>query len=146
MTAKHTLRSSPSATFVPPLDHWPDRGVYQLWLRVSVDLRVTVGRLGRFRFPAGLYVYTGRASRALRARVLRHVRGSPRKHWHIDYLLAGRGVRIERVALASDNPREECACHQAVARRGRCVAPRFGACDCRQRCSAHLCLIVKRAG
>lgn len=146
MTAKHALRSSPSATFVPPLGRWPDRGVYQLWLRVSVDLRVTVGRLGRFHFPAGLYVYTGRAARALRARVLRHVRGSPRKHWHIDYLLAGRGVRIERVALASDDPREECACHQTVSRRGRYVAPGFGASDCREGCSAHLCLMVRRAG
>jgi len=146
MTVKSTPHPSGLVTFVPPLDRWPDRGVYQLWLRVSVDLRVTVGRLGRFRFPAGLYVYTGRASRALRARVLRHVRGSPRKHWHIDYLLAGRGVRIERVALASDNPREECACHQAVGWHGRYVAPGFGACDCRQGCSAHLCLIVKRAG
>jgi Uri superfamily endonuclease len=130
---------------VPSLERWPDRGVYQLWLRLPVDLSMVVGRLGRFRFPAGLYVYTGRASRALRARVLRHVRGAQRKHWHIDHLLAGRGVRIERVTLASEDPQEECACHQTVSRRGRCVAPRFGASDCRQGCSAHLCLTRNKA-
>jgi Uri superfamily endonuclease len=106
---------------------------------VSVDLRVTVGRLGRFRFPAGLYVYTGRAARGLRARVLRHVRGAARKHWHIDYLLSRREVRIERVALASTDPDEECAVNRAAAGKGRCPVQAFGASDCKKRCEAHLC-------
>jgi len=121
--------------------------VYQLWLRVSVDLRVTIGRLGRFTFPAGVYVYTGRASRGLPVRVLRHLRlthiahralAHTRKRWHIDYLLAGREVRIERVVLASDDPTDECAVNQTLASKASCVTPGFGASDCRARCRTHL--------
>jgi hypothetical protein len=52
------------APYNPPLDEWPDVGVYQLWIRLNRNARITVGRLGRFVFPAGMYVYTGRASRA----------------------------------------------------------------------------------
>jgi Uri superfamily endonuclease len=146
LQSRCTSRCPRSVTFEPPLDLWPDHGVYQLWLRVSVDLRVTVGRLGRFRFPAGRYVYTGRAARGLRARVLRHVRGAVRKHWHIDYLLAYRAVRIGRVTLASDNPQDECIRHQGVAGRVRCVAAGFGSSDCRARCSAHLWLVGRSPG
>ncbi|MFQ5804885.1 MAG: DUF123 domain-containing protein [Phycisphaerae bacterium] len=138
MTARSARGSSPSLTFVPPIEHWPDAGVYQLWLRVSVDLRVTIGRLGRFTFVAGRYVYTGRASRGLRSRVLRHVRGDGRRHWHIDYLLARPQVRIERVELASDNPADECALNQTLASKGECIAPGFGASDCKAGCGTHV--------
>lgn len=138
MTVNRTRRSRRSVVFTPPDDRWPDRGVYQLWIRVSVALRVTVGRLGRLTLPAGLYVYTGRAARGLRARVRRHVRGAARKHWHIDYLLARRGVRLERVELVSDSPGDECPANRAVGREAGCPVPGFGASDCRAGCAAHL--------
>ena len=125
-------------TFEPPLERWPDAGVYQLRLRVSVELRVRVGRLGRLAFPAGFYVYTGRAARGLPARVRRHVRGSPRQHWHIDYLLRRPEVQIERVVLASDDPADECAVNQTTIGGGSLVIPGFGASDCRHGCSSHL--------
>jgi Uri superfamily endonuclease len=138
MTVNQTRRSRRSVVFAPPDDHWPDSGVYRLWIRVSVELCVTVGRLGRLEIPAGLYVYTGRASRGLRARVRRHVRGAACKHWHIDYLLAGRGVRLERVELVSNDPGDECPANQAVGRKGGCPVHGFGASDCRAKCPAHL--------
>lgn len=128
-----------SAVCDPPLADWPDQGVYQLRLRVSVAVRVRVGRLGTFRFPAGRYVYTGRAARGLRARVLRHLRRGGRQQvrfWHIDYLLARPEVHVERVVLASPRPADECAETQALG--GRVVAAGFGASDCRRRCGAHL--------
>lgn len=141
MTAKH--RSTPAAAICdPPLANWPDDGVYQLWLWVSVTIRVRVGRLGVFRFPAGTYVYTGRAARGLRARVRRHIRGARYQHWHIDYLLARREVRLERVTLAAADARDECAVNQAT--RGTVVVPGFGASDCRQRCRAHLRRVTDR--
>jgi Uri superfamily endonuclease len=124
--------------FDPPLETWPDAGVYQVWLRITTDLNVTVGRLGRFFFRAGNYVYTGRAARGLRARVLRHAQGPRRKHWHIDYLVTHPQIRIERVVLASPNPEMECFVNQSVGKTGRCVAPGFGASDCRDGCMAHL--------
>jgi Uri superfamily endonuclease len=138
---------------------------------VSVAIRVQVGRLGMFRFPAGTYVYTGRAARGLRARVRRHLRGChgrtgreasgcthgrsrragtrgtgqdrvPAKFWHIDYLLARREVHVERVVLASPDPGNECAVNQTV--RGTAVVAGFGASDCRQRCRAHLRRVAAR--
>ena len=121
-----------------PLDDWPDAGVYQIWFELADDVRITVGRLGRFAFPVGIYVYTGRASRGLRARVRRHVGGAPRRHWHIDYLLAKPEVAVVRVALASLDADEECSVNQAVGLTGDCVAPGCGASDCRAGCAARL--------
>lgn len=124
--------------FEPSIEQWPASGVYQLWLRVPVELRLTVGRLGRFTFPSGRYVYTGRAARALPARVRRHVKAGRRKQWHIDYLLARPEVHVERVVLASTDPDDECTVNQAIGLRGRCAGPRFGASDCRAGCKTHL--------
>lgn len=124
----------------PALADWPDSGVYQLRLRVSVTLRLTVGRLGRWSLPAGDYVYTGRAARGLRARVRRHIYGGRCRHWHIDYLLARREVQITDVTLASRCAADECAANQRT--QGRVVIPGFGASDCRRRCGAHLLLLA----
>ena len=150
----------PSVFFDPPPADWPAVGVYQLWIRLARAATLEVGRLGNCAFPAGDYVYTGRASRALPARVARYFRltggiaiadtlasagtrraGEPRCHWHIDYLLSVRAARIAAVRVASDDPEAECAVHQAMARWGDCVAPGFGASDCRHRCPAHLWLM-----
>ncbi len=124
------------ARLQPALADWPDAGVYQLRLRVSVALRLTVGRLGRWALPAGEYVYTGRATRGLRARVRRHICGGRCRHWHIDYLLARHGVQITDVTLASRCAADECAVNQRT--EGRVVIPGFGASDCRRGCGAHL--------
>ena len=109
-----------------------------MWLRVGAEVAVTVGRLGRFVFSRGVYVYTGRASRGLQARVRRHINGATRKHWHIDYLLAHPRVRIMRVVLASPDPKMECTVNQSIDPRGECVVPGFGASDCHNGCLAHL--------
>ena len=95
-----------------------------------------VGRLGYVEFPAGRYVYTGRASRGLVARVLRYVRGPRSQRWHIDYLLGCAGVRVERIILSSPDANEECAVNQAGG--GRPWARGFGASDCRCGCRSHL--------
>lgn len=128
--------------FLPPIAHWPAAGVYQLRIRVRRPVVIRVGRLGRVRFVAGVYVYTGRASRGLVARVQRHARRHTTRHWHIDYLLAARWVRLEAVALVSDDPDDECRVNACMlARAIDCPVPRFGASDCRARCPAHLCRV-----
>ena len=142
--SKVRRRAGPVVVCAPALADWPDAGVYQLWLRVSGAIRVRVGRLGTFRFPAGWYVYTGRAARGLKARVLRHIRSNhgrdgrttPPKHWHIDYLLARREVHVMRVTLASRNPDDECVVNQATP--SYLCLPGFGASDCRRQCGTHL--------
>jgi Uri superfamily endonuclease len=138
MTKHNTSRRSRSPRFLPPIERWPAAGVYQLHLRVSVAIRVRIGRLGRFTFPAGVYVYTGRASRGLRARVRRHINGAAKKHWHIDYLLERPEVLLERLELVSDNPEDECPQNQAVRSETLATAPGFGASDCKAHCGSHL--------
>ena len=137
MTTRSRL-AAPANILRPTPEAWPDMGVYQLWIRVQRDLQLTVGCLGRFRLAAGLYVYTGRATRGLRARVYRHVLGGRPRHWHIDDLLASRHARLTRAVLAGRDPTDECAVNQRMAAAGTCPIPHFGASDCRHGCRAHL--------
>lgn len=111
---------------------------YQLAIRIARTIRIQVGRLGQFTFPAGRYVYTGSARRGLDARIRRHLSRAKRLHWHIDYLLAAPGAKITRVVLA-DNP--ECALNRST--RGVIVVPGFGSSDCGSGCGSHLKLVER---
>jgi Uri superfamily endonuclease len=106
---------------------------YQLLIDVPRPVRVTVGSLGTFAFPAGRYVYTGSAKRNLEARIARHLRPEKALRWHIDYLLAAPGVRVVDVLRSR---RGECALNRAV--RGHIPVAGFGASDCSAGCGAHL--------
>ena len=110
---------------------------YQLEIEVGRSLRIAIGRLGEFDFPAGRYVYTGSARRGLDARVRRHLSGARRLHWHIDYLLAVPGVRITD-ASKTDEP--ECTANQRIS--GAIVVQGFGSSDCTSGCGSHLKLVA----
>jgi sugar fermentation stimulation protein A len=113
-----------------------ESGIYQLHLHLPKPVRLTIGRLGRFRFPAGRYVYTGSALSGLERRIARHRRKEKRLHWHIDYLL--RHASIEDVIVIPTRDRLECETNLKLLRQegARIVAPRFGSSGCR--CPAHL--------
>ena len=106
---------------------------YQLHIRLAQPLRLAIGRLGRFDFPAGRYVYTGSAQHHFEARIARHLRAEKTLRWHIDYLLTAPGVTLTEVIRSEA---EECALNQAVL--GTLPAPGFGASDCRHGCGSHL--------
>ena len=106
---------------------------YQLLIEVVRPLRATIGRFGRFAFPAGRYIYTGSARRNFEARIARHLRREKTLRWHIDYLLAAPGVRIVSVRRYRE---DECAINHATA--GNLPVPYFGASDCRMGCGSHL--------
>jgi Uri superfamily endonuclease len=106
---------------------------YQLLIEVTRPVRVSIGRLGRFIFPAGRYIYTGSARRNFAARVARHLRREKTLRWHIDYLLAAPGVRIAGTRHYVEN---ECAINQATP--GIVPVSGFGASDCRRGCGSHL--------
>lgn len=112
---------------------------YQLSIHLSRSVSIQVGRLGRFTFPAGDYVYTGSAKRNLIARVRRHLSNEKKLRWHIDYLLASRYAKVKHVSLSS---RPECQCNQAVL--GEVVVKGFGASDCQALCGSHLKLSQKK--
>ena len=66
-----------------------ERGTYALLLRSDCEAEVIVGRCGLLRVQPGYYVYVGSAfgPGGVKARVLRHCRGTSARNWHIDYLL-----------------------------------------------------------
>lgn len=108
-------------------------GLYQLRIHLKRPVKVRVGALGRCKFAAGWYVYTGSARNGLDQRIRRHLRRDKKQHWHIDYLLAA-ADHIEAFVL-SDAGLTECELH-AVLTGGKVAVPGFGASDCR--CPSHL--------
>ena len=84
---------------------------YPLAIEVARAVRFTVGGLGTFDFPAGCYVYTGSPKRNLHARVALHLSRGKRLRWHIDYLLAARGVCLSGVRYFDAS---ECVVHAAT--------------------------------
>jgi Uri superfamily endonuclease len=117
----------------------PERGgTYVLLLNLSRSKTIQVGRLGRFRFPAGWYAYVGSAHGpgGLAARLRRHLRASKPLHWHVDYLRAY--ARPIETWYTAGNCACECTWAQGLAALpgAHIPAPRFGASDCR--CAAHL--------
>jgi Uri superfamily endonuclease len=103
---------------------------------------VQVGRLGRFVFRPGWYLYVGSAlgPGGLRARLTRHARAEKRLHWHIDYLLVQ--AELCQIWTAASADRQECDWARTLAALpGAWIpAPRFGASDCR--CAAHLLAVA----
>jgi Uri superfamily endonuclease len=63
-------------------------GTYLLFYRLAKKRSVSIGRLGSIVFNPGFYGYVGSAfgPGGLAARLGRHLRLTPRRHWHIDYL------------------------------------------------------------
>lgn len=115
-----------------------ERGTYLLLLRLDQPAVLRVGRLGRFAFVPGFYVYSGSAFGAggLRARLQHHLAPVTKPHWHLDYLR--QAARIAEIWYRC-GPRS--AEHTWAALLGdlpgaSLPAPRFGASDCR--CPAHL--------
>lgn len=106
---------------------------YQLLLELDVAQPIQIGKLGEFYFPAGRYLYTGSAKRGLKARLARHLSAAKKLHWHIDFLLAAKGVRIVEVHTFAE---AECTLNQRAL--GKILIPGFGASDCRAGCGSHL--------
>jgi Uri superfamily endonuclease len=124
-------------------------GSYLLHLRLNRAQTLTIGKLGRFYFPAGDYVYAGSAHGpgGVRARLGRHLRGTGSPRWHIDYLrraaqVMGYGYTLRGKAetkTASALP-YECLWSQSLAAlpEAQIIVPGFGASDCCSGCRAHL--------
>ena len=106
---------------------------YQLHIEILSEISITVGRLGTFNFPAGIYIYTGSAKKNIDARIERHLRSEKKLRWHIDYLLAHEQAHVVKVVRHAES---ECVVNQRV--NGNIVVEKFGASDCRSGCGSHL--------
>ncbi len=119
-------------------------GIYTLLLFLSKQVTLTIGKLGKQRFPMGYYTYTGSAlgkgASSLKHRIARHLRKDKRKFWHIDYLLADENVSVEAVIVAETNENMECKTNQHIKTIMGAKVPvkGFGASDCRKNCESHL--------
>ncbi len=115
----------------------PNSGVYVLWLHLSQRATITVGRLGIFTFPPGVYAYAGSAQRNLQQRIARHRRLEKTLHWHVDYFRAEAGFL--GVSVFPEAPKAgECSCAAQLLRfPGAAIpAPGLGSSDCS--CPSHL--------
>ena len=88
---------------------------YQLHIHISDNIEIQIGKLGKFTFPRGHYIYTGSAKKNIDERIKRHQSNSPDKklHWHIDYLLYDKKSKIIEV---SKFDKEECILNQQTLR------------------------------
>ena len=129
------LRPMPLATLTPQRD----AGTYQLRVKVQRTITVRIGALGNLSFPRGIYVYTGRAKRALQARIKRHRVLQKKPFWHIDYLLNHQNVRLTEIRVVSNDPAKECLQNRRLEKLPDSQpVPRFGSSDCTSTCQGHL--------
>ncbi len=118
------------------------KGVYTLLIEIRRQIDVEVGKLGRFAFEPGEYVYTGSAmgtgAASLEGRIWRHLGGRAKRFWHIDHLLDSGEAEVIGVVYAETGHRAECAVNEAIRESmgGWAPAPKFGSSDCG--CIGHL--------
>ncbi len=118
-------------------------GVYQLRISVGKICSISIGKLGTFTFPAGQYVYTGRAKKNLAQRIDRHKKRNKKCFWHIDYLLTDENVQLEDITIISENFSDECSENKKLLmRNASIVAEGFGASDCKSNCGSHLLFLA----
>lgn len=115
-------------------------GCYSIIVDVQRGLEIGIGRLGRILFPAGYYVYTGRAKKGIDHRIRRHFNKKKQCRWHIDYLTSREDVRVIEAIVHRDAAEEECSVNQRLSRLpgSRVFAPGFGSSDCVAGCGSHL--------
>ena len=106
---------------------------YQLLIKVTKDIDLKVGKLGRFIFPLGSYVYTGSAKTNIDKRIERHLCKEKKLHWHIDYLLNNDAVKI---IDTKKSEMIECSLNKKTY--GTIIIKGFGSSDCNLCCGSHL--------
>ena len=127
-------------------------GAYLLIAEVKQkELILKIGALGKLTFKKGFFCYVGSAmgksSTSLEKRIFRHIKTSfrpsgteivlPKIHWHIDYFLSDRAVKLVKIAMIPSQIKEECSIAQQIFSSQPCNIVRgFGSSDCR--CDGHL--------
>ena len=106
---------------------------YQLFIIVTKEIELKVGKLGKFIFPIGFYVYTGSAKKNIDKRIERHLSKKKNLHWHIDYLLNSNAVQIINIKKSRMT---ECSLNKKT--KGKIIINGFGSSDCNLCCKSHL--------
>lgn len=116
------------------------KGVYQILFFLPDKKRIIVGQKGSFNFPKGYYVYTGSAKNGLKGRILRHLRESKKKFWHIDYLLPHSKIKDVIIHIQ----KSECYWNNRLFELDEfeVLVDGFGSSDCK--CKTHLLYFRKK--
>jgi len=118
------------------------KGVYALLIKNHEDQTLQIGKLGKFLFPKGLYVYIGSAlgtsATSLEYRLPRHLSKTKNLFWHIDFFLQAEFVEILTIFYAVTSERRECQLASTISQieNAQIIINRFGSSDCA--CMSHL--------
>ena len=104
------------------------------------NCKIKIGALSKIDFKKGKYIYVGSAQKGIENRIARHYLRDKKNHWHIDYLLANKNVKIENYLYKEAGKKEECQI-AAFLRHFEEPIGNFGCSDCK--CEAHLFKINK---
>jgi Uri superfamily endonuclease len=111
------------------------KGVYLLVIKINEDITIKIGKLGKINFKKGNYAYIGSAQNNLNKRIERHLSSKKKKHWHIDYLLMNKNVKIEKVFWKKAGKEQECQIANILSKTEKPIN-HFGCSDCS--CISHL--------
>jgi sugar fermentation stimulation protein A len=111
-----------------------DSGLYIAIFYLPRTGKIRVGKLGKFHFKEGAYLYVGSAQRNLSARLKRHSTEKKHLRWHIDYLSAK--ARMLGAVTIPGQRKRECELARELGEMFQLTVPNFGASDCR--CGGHL--------
>ena len=118
------------------------KGIYTIILRLENRTKCKIGALGLYRFPRGIYLYTGSAcgtgSTSIEGRMRRHEGKRRRNYWHIDYLLGTGSWAIIAFVYSTTEKSFECKANALIRESTQASFPvkGFGSSDCR--CPSHL--------
>ncbi|MEA3248555.1 MAG: GIY-YIG nuclease family protein [Nanoarchaeota archaeon] len=111
------------------------KGIYLLVVKVKKRIKIKIGALGKINFDKGDYIYIGSAQNNLEKRIERHLRSKKKRHWHIDYLLEDKSVKVIEVFYQKSKKSEECETANRLLKTETPIL-NFGCSDCK--CKSHL--------
>jgi Uri superfamily endonuclease len=120
-----------------------DRGTYQIYFELKNNCSIPVGALGFYVFPAGKYLYTGKANRQIIPSIRRLISQHKRTRMHLDFL-AVREEFIARKILIYPDLLDPCVANEIAIKysNGHPLVPNFGI-SSEDRCFSHLLFLVE---
>lgn len=118
------------------------KGIYALIIKNPKDQTLQIGKLGKYLFPKGLYVYIGSAlgssATSLEYRLPRHLSKTKSTFWHIDFFLQAELVEVLTIFYAVTSEKRECQLASSISQieNAQIIINRFGSSDCA--CKSHL--------
>ena len=105
---------------------------YQLFINVTKEINLKVGKLGKFIFSWILCIHRI-CQKNIDKRIKRHLSKKKNLHWHIDYLLNNDAVQI---IDTKKSKMTECNLNKKT--KGTIIIDGFGSSDCNLSCKSHL--------